>query len=123
MLTGRWQRFVFNGKHSNRTTLFLIFINYLDRAVRSTDVIKKWYADDIEMGQSVITADDRDTLHQAIDSLAQCCGSGSGRIRTFLPDPEISPPNPDPDPALVVFKKISVSLQYRAYVHLLTPQM
>ncbi len=29
------------------------------------------------------------------------------RIRTFLPDPdpEISPPNPDLDPALVVFKK------------------
>ncbi len=36
------------------------------------------------------------------DSGQQCCGSGSGRIRTFLPDPEISPPNPDPDPALVV---------------------
>jgi hypothetical protein len=37
----------------------------------------------------------------------QCCGSesGSGRIRTFFPDPEISPPNPDPDPALVVLKK------------------
>ncbi len=32
------------------------------------------------------------------------------RIRTFLPDPEISPPNPDPDPALVVFKKLSVSV-------------
>ncbi len=40
----------------------------------------------------------------------------------FLPDPEISPPNPDPDPALVVFKKkISVSVQYRAYVYLFTP--
>ncbi len=35
----------------------------------------------------------------------QCCGSGSGRIQTFFPDPEISPPNPDPDPALVVLKK------------------
>ena len=31
------------------------------------------------------------------------------------PDPEISPPNPDPDPALVVFNKISVSVQYCAY--------
>jgi hypothetical protein len=37
------------------------------------------------------------------------------------PDPEISPPNPDPDPALVVFKKINVSVQYRAYVYLFTP--
>ncbi len=47
---------------------------------------------------------------------------GSGpfcRIRKS--DPEISPPNPDPDPALVVFKKISVSVQYRAYVYLFTP--
>jgi hypothetical protein len=45
------------------------------------------------------------------------------RIRTFLsdPDPEISAPNPDPDPALVVFKKIYVSVQYRAYVYLFTP--
>jgi hypothetical protein len=53
----------------------------------------------------------------------QCCGSESGRIGTFLPDPdpEISPPNPDPDPALVVFKKISVSVQYRAYVYFFTP--
>jgi hypothetical protein len=42
------------------------------------------------------------------------------RIRTFLPDPKISPPNPDPDPALVVFKKISVSVQYHAYVYLFT---
>jgi hypothetical protein len=41
------------------------------------------------------------------------------RIRTFLPDPEISPP--DPDPALVVFIQISVSVQYRAYVYLFTP--
>ncbi len=53
----------------------------------------------------------------------QCCGSGSGRIRTFFPDLEISPPNPDPDPALVVLKKISVSVQYRAYVYLCPPQM
>ncbi len=53
-------------------------------------------------------------------SYMQCCGSRSGRIRTFLPDPEISPPNPDPDPALVVVKKISVSVQYRAYVYLFT---
>jgi hypothetical protein len=43
---------------------------------------------------------------------------GSG---PFLPDPEISPPNPDSDPALVVFLKISVSAQYRAYVYLFTP--
>ncbi len=46
------------------------------------------------------------------------------RIRSdpdVLPDPDISPPNPDPDPALVVFKKISVSVQYRAYVYLFTP--
>jgi hypothetical protein len=41
------------------------------------------------------------------------------RIRTFLPDQEISPPNSDS--ALVVFKKISVSVQYRAYVYLFTP--
>ena len=27
---------------------------------------------------------------------------GSGRIRTFLPDPESSLPDPDPDPALVM---------------------
>jgi hypothetical protein len=54
-------------------------------------------------------------------SYRQCCGSGSGRIRTFLPDPDISPPNPDPDPALVIKKKISVSVQYRAYVYLCTP--
>jgi hypothetical protein len=35
----------------------------------------------------------------------QCCGSRSGWIQTFLLDldPEISPPNADPDPALVVF--------------------
>ncbi len=33
-------------------------------------------------------------------------------------DPEVSPPNPDP--AQVVFKKISVSVQYRAYVYLFT---
>jgi hypothetical protein len=51
----------------------------------------------------------------------QCCGPGSGQIRTFLADPDISPPNPDPDPAPVVFKKISVSVQYRAYVYLFTP--
>jgi hypothetical protein len=56
-----------------------------------------------------------------VRSKMQCCGSGSGRIRTFLPDPEISPP--DPDPALVVLKKISVSVQYRAYVYLFTPFM
>ncbi len=37
------------------------------------------------------------------------------------PDPEISPPNPDPDPALVVLKKIYISVQYRAYVYLFTP--
>jgi hypothetical protein len=37
------------------------------------------------------------------------------------PDPEISPPIPDLGPALVVFKKISVSVQYRAYVYLFTP--
>jgi hypothetical protein len=43
----------------------------------------------------------------------QCCGSGSGRIRTFLPDPEISPP--DPDPALVVLKKF---LFLRNIVHM-----
>ncbi len=32
------------------------------------------------------------------------------RIWIFLQDPDISPPNPDPDPALVVFKTISVSV-------------
>jgi hypothetical protein len=37
------------------------------------------------------------------------------------PDPEISPPNPDPDPALVVKKKISIPVQYCAYVYLFTP--
>jgi hypothetical protein len=44
------------------------------------------------------------------------------------PDPDLfagsgfSPPNLDPDPALVVFyiKKISISVQYRAYVYLFT---
>ncbi len=36
------------------------------------------------------------------------------------PDPEISLPNPDPAPALVICKKISVSVQYRAYVYLFT---
>ncbi len=45
------------------------------------------------------------------------------RIRTFLTDPEISPPNPDPDPALVVFYKnicISVSVQIvHMYIYLL----
>ncbi len=46
------------------------------------------------------------------------------RIRSdpdLFPDTEISPPNPDPDPALVVKKKISVFVQYRAYVYLFTP--
>ncbi len=42
------------------------------------------------------------------------------RIWTFLPDPDISLPNPDPDPALVVLKKISVSVQYHAYVYFFT---
>jgi hypothetical protein len=54
--------------------------------------------------------------------LKQCCGSGSSRIRTFLPDPdldpEISPPNPDLDPALVVFKQISVSVLTKKYLFL-----
>ncbi len=36
------------------------------------------------------------------------------------PNPDSSPPNPDPDPALVV-KKISVSVQYHAFVCLFTP--
>ncbi len=75
---------------------------------------------DLEASESVIRSvtDFKDILPQS-----ECCGSGSGRIRTFLPDPdpEISPPTPDPDPALVVFKKISVSVQYCAYVYLFTP--
>jgi hypothetical protein len=43
------------------------------------------------------------------------------RIRTFLPDPdpEISPPNPDPYPALVVLKNPFLCNIVHMYIYLL----
>jgi hypothetical protein len=52
--------------------------------------------------------DSWNSIDHLLHTHSQCCGSGSGRIRTFLPDPEISPLNPDPDPALVVFLKDTI---------------
>ncbi len=50
--------------------LFLIFINDLDSVVRMIEVVKK-FADNTKIRKSVRNEEDRLSLQQAIDSLAE----------------------------------------------------
>ncbi len=50
--------------------LFLVFINDLDSATKHIEILKK-FADDTKMGQTVASAEDREKLQRALDSLIE----------------------------------------------------
>ena len=83
-LTGRTQRVVLNGEFSNwlevlsgvsqgsvlGPLLFLIFINDIDEAVSTIEIIRK-FADDTKIGNSMVSMEDKQRLQEALDKL--CC--------------------------------------------------
>ena len=83
-LTNRLQRVVLNGEFSSwievlsgvpqgsvlGPLLFLIFINDIDEAVLSIDIIKK-FADDTKVGQVIGNDEDRKKLQEALDELGR----------------------------------------------------